>query len=187
MFMLSNRHQWWVGSVLLLTLVLTRSHIINHVQDASWAVLFLAGFYLRPMWSLLPFLLAAWLTDYTVIHAGDVSGYCFTPAYGGVLIAYGALWLAGRWFAGQYRWNWHGLVDFAIAAGSGVVAGFLVSNLTFYAFSGYFKDMTGLEYAHSVARYLPVYLQTTLVQVAIAALLHVAVLQVRQYQPRIPS
>ncbi|MBU0654159.1 MAG: hypothetical protein KJ914_03390 [Gammaproteobacteria bacterium] len=180
MFALSNKNQWLVGGVLLLVMLLTRSPMLDHLQDASWAVFFLLGFYVRPALAMPLFWLAGFAVDATVTSNGMVSSYCFTPAYGFTLPAYATLWAAGRWFAHHYRADWQGLTTLATAVVAGTAACFAVSNIGFYIFAGYFEQMGGTEYTVSVLKYLPGYLQTTLLYVGIAALMHTAVLQLAQ-------
>ncbi|MDD5391748.1 MAG: hypothetical protein PHE17_01880 [Thiothrix sp.] len=177
MFTLSNKNQWLVGGILLLVMLATRSPLVDHIQDASWAVFFLLGFYVRTYLALPVFWLAAFAVDYTVTRDGTVSSYCFTPAYGFTFPAYATLWGAGRWFAGNYRQDWSGLFKLAGALMVGTLACFLVANVGFYAFADYFAQMSAMDYATAVAKYLPPYLQTTLFYVGIVALVHVAVVQ----------
>lgn len=178
MFTLSTKNQWLVGGVLLLVMLLTRSPMIDHLQDASWAVFFLLGFYVRPLWAMPLFWLAGFAVDAAVTSTGMVSSYCYTPAYGFTFPAYAALWGAGRWFAQHYRPDWQGLATLAIAVGVGTAACFAISNLGFYLFAGYFEQMDAAAYSVSVLKYLPGYLQTTMLYVGIAALMHIAVTQV---------
>ena len=172
---LSNKQQWLVGAALLVAMLLTRSHIVNHIQDASWAIFFLVGAYLRPLWAYPVFWLAAFAIDYTVISNGSVSNYCFTPAYGFTFIAYAALWASGRWFAKQSLTSpWQKFSVLGTAVISGTLLSFVISNLGFYAFAGYFSKMPALHYAQSIVQYFPNYLATTVFYVAIAALVQIA-------------
>lgn len=180
MFTLSSKNQWLVGGALLLVMLVTRSPLLDHVQDASWAIFFLLGFYVRSYFALPVFWLAAFAVDYSVTSTGMVSSYCFTPAYGFTFPAYALLWGVGRGFAGHYRYDWRGAFTLLGAVMLGTVACFLVSNLGFYWFAGYFAQMSGADYALSVVKYLPSYLYTTAFYVGIGALLHVALLQMTQ-------
>ena len=172
---LSNKQQWLVGAALLVAMLLTRSHIVNHIQDASWAIFFLVGAYLRPLWAYPVFWLAAFAIDYSVISNGSVSNYCFTPAYGFTFIAYAALWASGRWFAKQHFTNaWQKFSTLGTAIISGTLLSFVITNLSFYALAGYFSQMSALQYAQSVVHYFPNYLATTVFYVAIAALIQIA-------------
>lgn len=179
MFALSPKNQWFVAGGLLLTMLATRGHVVDHLQDASWAVFFLLGFYVRFAMAYPLFWLAAFAIDYTVTSNGSVSSYCMTPAYGFTFVAYAALWAAGRWSAHHYRYDWHGAARLVGAVLVGTLVCFAISNVSFYALAGYFEKMTAQEYALSVLKYLPAYLQTTVFYVGIAALVHVGVQQTR--------
>ena len=104
-----TKQQWIVVGLLLFTLVLTRTHLIQHVQDASWAVFFLLGFYLRSVFGLSVFLLAAFVVDLLVIESKGGVSYCFTVSYPFLIPAYASLWFAGRWFANHYSEDLRGL------------------------------------------------------------------------------
>jgi len=82
---ISSKSQYIIGAVLLALMIITRSNISAHLQDASWAIFFLVGFYLRDS-SLVRlgfpvFFLAAFAIDLAVIDAVGGVHYCFTPAY----------------------------------------------------------------------------------------------------------
>ncbi|MGH8472507.1 MAG: hypothetical protein ACREVJ_08675, partial [Gammaproteobacteria bacterium] len=60
MITIAPRSALAIGLTLALLMAATRSHHFAatlHLPDASWAVFFLAGFYLRPLW-VFPALLA---------------------------------------------------------------------------------------------------------------------------------
>lgn len=177
MFSLSPKQQWLIGAILLFALVLTRSHIFHHIQDASWAIFFLVGFYLRSYLGYPVFWLAAFAIDLVVIDSKGGESFCFTPAYAMTIVSYAMLWGAGRWFAQHYQQDWRGMARFVAAAVVGTTLCFLISNAGFYWLSGRFPDMNMVEYAQRVAKYLPMYLQTTLFYLGIATLVHIAVLQ----------
>lgn len=180
MFALSTKQQWLLGGILLLIMVATRGHISSHLQDASWAIFFLAGFYLRHWLSFAVFMAAAFFTDLAAINIAGVDNYCFTPAYAFTVPAYAALWAAGGWFAGRNLEHWSSALRFFGAAVGGILISFVISNAGFYAFSNHFAEMGATEYAVSVAKYLPLYLQTTLFYLAVAALVHIAVMQAKR-------
>ena len=182
----SNR-TWIIGGLLLLTMILTRSPLINHIQDTSWAVFFLLGFYVRRVFVFGLFFLAAFAVDLLAIQTQGIDSFCFTPSYPFLIPAYAALWGAGRWFANHYQENLRGGFYFVVAAILGVTVSFLVSNFGFYWFSGRFPDMGGLEYIQTIAKYLPMYLQTTIVYLGIAAVIHLAVIQAQKLSARTPN
>ena len=72
--------------------------------DASWAVFFLAGFYLREERWVLPVLLCeAIVIDFVAIRAYGVSSYCVTGAYWFIVPGYSMLWLGGAWLRRHLR------------------------------------------------------------------------------------
>jgi len=181
---LKLKQQYIVGGLLLLAMILTRGHITAHLQDASWAIFFLVGFYLRgsslSRYAFPLFFLAAFAIDLVVIDAQGGTHYCFTPSYPFLIPSYAAMWFAGRWFAGNYQENSIGLMKFVGAALLGTVACFLISNLGFYYFAGKFETMSLMQYAQSVAKYLPAYLTTTGLYLGFVAILHLAIVHGRK-------
>lgn len=176
---LKNKHKFTIGGFLLLAMILTRGNITAHLQDASWAIFFFVGFYLRgasftrlgfPL-----FFLAAFIIDLVVIDAQGGTHYCFTPAYPFIIPAYAAMWFAGHWFAKQYQESVQGALKYIAAGFVGVSVCFLISNAGFYFFSSKFEEMTVIQYAQSVAKYLPGYLATTGLYLGFVAILHLAI------------
>lgn len=139
----------------------TRFHHFETLPDASLAVFFLAGLFSPTLWSFVVLLAAAGLIDWLAIHYGGVSGWCVTAAYPFLLPTYGAMWLGGR-LSQKHRIA----STFAILTGSTVIA-FLISNLSFYAFSGYFPELSLSAYALKVLPYLGPYLLTSLAYTAL--------------------
>ena len=184
MLTLSNRNQILIGAVLALLLIATRGQhfaTLHSLPGASWAVFFLAGVYLRPVW-ILPALLAfVWGLDFAphllsgASLAEIVSGgqaFCLTPSYFFLLPAYAALWFAGRWYAGQYRFEWRTLLPLAGAVMIGAVVCELFSSGGFYFFSGRFAEPTLAEFAVRLMTFFPRYLQSLAFYVGIAAVVH---------------
>jgi len=178
---------WIIGGLLLLTMVLTRSPLINHIQDTSWAVFFLLGFYNRRVFIFGLFFLAAFAVDLLVIQTQGIANFCFTPAYPFLIPAYAALWTAGRWFANHYQENLRGGIYLVAAAIVGITVSFLISNFGFYWFSGRFPDLSSFEYVQRIAKYLPMYLQTTLLYLGIVVVVHLAVTQAQKLSARTPN
>lgn len=163
---------------LALSMVATRNHHFStalHLADTSWAVFLLAGLYLRPRWMLLTLLGLAVAVDlFAVWQDGLVMSGCFSPAYPGLLLAYGALWGAGRlarsgWASTQERSHpWMQLLTLIGWTIAGVLTAFVISNLTFWGFSGHFGLMPLTEYVSRVIGYARGYLTTTLLYVFVA-------------------
>ena len=102
MLNLTGRQQIAIGLALTLLMLLTRSHhwaSLHSLPDASWAIFFLLGVYVRPLW-MVPALIAASVgIDYAAITWGGVSDFCVSPAYWMLIPAYLALFAGGRFYA----------------------------------------------------------------------------------------
>lgn len=185
MLTVSTRNQILIGALLALLLIATRGHhfaTLHSLPGASWAVFFLAGVYLRPVWVLSAFLASVWALDFAphllsgtslseLVNGGQA--FCLTPAYAFLLPAYSALWLAGRWYAHQYRFEWRSLLSLSTAAFAGAAVCELFSSGGFYFFSGHFAEPTLAEFAGRLLTYFPMYLQSLAFYIAIASILHV--------------
>lgn len=172
-----------IAIALLLGLVMaaTRFHHFGSAMslpDASLAVFFLAGFYLRPTLFFAIFLAEAGLIDYLAINVGGVSDYCVSPAYWFLIPSYACLWYGGRWLAERYELAWRGLVLLIGALIIATSAAFLISDASFYLLSGRFPDLNWIQYAERVARYYPAYTLNTLAYVLFATGLHVLVVRI---------
>jgi hypothetical protein len=182
MLTLSIRNQLFTAIALVTLLITTRGHhfaALEHLPSASWAVFFLAGLYLRPAWVFPALLALAGFLDYAAIVWGGVSSFCISPAYGFLLPAYGALWLAGRWYAKRYSFEWCTLLPLSIAVLTGTTLCELFSSGSFYFFSGRFADTTFAEFGTRVVKYFPGPLQAVLFYIAIAATTHALLLLAR--------
>jgi hypothetical protein len=184
MLTLSNRNQTLIGAMLALLLVATRGQhfaSLHSLPSASWAVFFLAGVYLRPMWLLPAMLTFVWGLDFgphllsgaslmEIVNGGQA--YCLTPAYFFMLPAYSALWFAGRWYGQQYRFEWRTLLPLGAAALTGAALCELFSSGGFYFVSGRYAEPTIAEFAARLATYFPKYLQSLAFYLGIAAVVH---------------
>lgn len=178
---LTTKQQWLIGGLLMLAMLITRSHLVHHIQDASWAIFIMAGFYLRAFWIFPIFMLGAFTTDYLVVDVMQGQNYCFTPAYPFLIPAYAALWSAGRWLACHAHENLRGLFNLIAAAVIGIVVSFIISNAGFYWFSEHFATMSAGEYALSVSKYLPMYLLTTGIYLFAALIIHLIIKQSNKF------
>ncbi|MCL7745128.1 hypothetical protein LV476_09295 [Guyparkeria hydrothermalis] len=163
-------------ALLALSMLATRYHHFSsvlHLADTSWAVFFLAGLWFRSARVLAGLLVVAVLVDLgSVVMDGAAMASCFSPAYPGVLLAYAALWGAGRLARRQLEAHASaglpatlGLIAAALIVG--VTAAFGIANVTFFAFSGQFETMSAGDYAASVAPYLTGYLGTAATYAAV--------------------
>ena len=120
--------------------------------DATLAVLFLAGMWIRRAWLFPTLLGVAALADRLAFRQG-ISGWCVTAAYVFLIAAYACLWWAGR---ATSEVNWRRPRELARGAGnlvSSLAAAFVLSSGSFFLLSGYFPGMDGLEYWRAVAQY----------------------------------
>ena len=192
-----------IFAVLALLMAVTREHhsTLHHfdaLPDASWAIFFLAGFWLRGAgrWAF-PLLMAeAVLIDYLVISGQGLdfwSHYCVSVAYWFLIPSYFSLWLGGSWLA--KRQLGLSLKTLGLAVATLLLswcACYLISNGSFYWLSN------SVPLPRSVAAwtanlgdwYLP-FLETTVVYVVIGAVLHVLAIQLTRAlkhadQPNLP-
>lgn len=176
MLTLSPKSQWLVGGILLLVMLITRAHVTNHLQDASWAVFFLAGFYLRKVLAFGVFMVTAVAIDFVAITQFGVSDFCVSSAYVALVPAYGALFMAGRWFASQHQGETlASLGKLALAVLVGFTVAQVISSGSFYFFSGHFTALSMAEFGSRLLKYAPHGLYVTTLYITIGVFVHVAV------------
>ena len=164
-----------IALLLAAVMAATRFHHFGSaisLPDASLAIFFLAGFYLRSPLLFAGFLAEAALVDYLAITYGGVSDWCISPAYVFLIPTYASVWFAGRWAAARHRQTWSTLAPLFAALAAGVAVAFLVSNGSFYLLSGRFPELSWAQYAARVAKYFPPYAMSTFLYVLFAAAVH---------------
>lgn len=169
-----------IFATLAVLMAVTRDHHFGsdlHLPDASLAIFLLAGFYLpRRVFPVL--LVEAGLADYLAISYGGVSGWCFSPAYWFLIPTYFALWFGGRFYATRYQFSLRSLTEFSGIAFAATTAAFLISNISFYLFAGYFADVSVAQYAMQLTQYFPQYMQGAFLYLIPAALLHIVAVHI---------
>lgn len=158
-------------------MVITRSGHLGTAwspPDASWAVLYLAGFYFGRdwRWALPTLLCTAMAVDFIVIRDFGVSSYCVTVAYAFILPAYSLLWVSGSWMRREYR---HEILDLLRCAASFALAAsvcFLVTNATFYWLGGRVAQPTLAGWSANFAQWYPGFVGYSSIYVGIATVLH---------------
>jgi hypothetical protein len=146
----------------------------HHLPDASLAVFFLAGVYLREIWSFGVFFLLATLIDAVAIGWAGVSSYCMTTAYWMLIPAYGALWSTGLWYRTRHR---AGSSTLPLLAGALLVGGAIAEVLAsggFYFLSGRFTDPSLSGLLGRLATYLPATLLHLFAYTCAAAIVHLS-------------
>ncbi len=169
--------------LLAVALSASRLHHFAAVPDASWAVFFVAGFYLRD-WARVAFpglMALAVLVDVLVVTSQGTpfwQSYCVSPAYAFLLPAYYALWAGGQWLGRGYR----GLAAseagrLLLALPLAVVACHLVAQGSFYWISANVSAPTLAGWWDNFAVWLVPYLRVAVGYVALVAVVHVAVVR----------
>jgi len=167
--------------VLALVMLATRVNHFERLPDASWALFFLGGFYLRGDGvRAFPALMAlAVLVDWLVIRASGLSfwaHYCVSAAYWFLLPSYLVLWLGGAMLrrghdgvslaAGGRLLAWFGL---------SVSACFLLSNGSFYWLSDVVPGRSLSGWLVNLGDWYLPYLYTAGMYTGLAAVLHMVV------------
>jgi hypothetical protein len=169
------KNSGWILIGLCLLMAATRfDHFgsLSTLPDASLAVFFFGGLYLRntPWFVLL--LVEAALIDFVAINYGGVSDYCISPAYLFLIPTYGTLWLAGYMSTRFNLFSRNGLVLTTATLVVAVSLAFLISNSSFYLLSGRFADLNWVEYFNQVAKYYSPYLLTALMYASVIVIIH---------------
>jgi hypothetical protein len=182
---LSNPQRACILAILAIVMAATRVNHFAALPDASWAVFFVAGFYLRgsARWAF-PLLLAlAVLIDFFVITGQGIdfwSHYCVSIAYWFLAPAYLALWLGGSVL--RYVYRGLGVRELGVLAGALVVSVsvcYLLSNGSYYWLSdtwmagGKLRSFGG--WVENLGDWYLGYLRTNAIYAGIAAALHVGV------------
>jgi hypothetical protein len=157
---------------LLALMALTRiGHFGSAVSlpDASLAVFLLGGLWLAGWWFFAAFMALACAIDMGLARTATEAGWCLTPAYWGLLPTYALLWQTGRWLR---HWPELPPLRYATAGVVAVTLAFVVSNATFWAYSGLFPEMALAEYAWRVIGYYPPYLGSAALYLGLGWLAH---------------
>lgn len=162
---------------LAVLMVITRSGHLGtpwSLPDASWAVLYLAGFYFGREWRwALPLLICtAFAVDFVVIRDFGVSSYCVTAAYACNVVAYSLLWLGGSWLRRGYRHDPYDLMRCAASLGIAASLCFLVTNGSFYWLGGRVADPSVGGWWRNFTDWYPGFVGVTFLYVGIASVLH---------------
>lgn len=139
------------------------------LPDASLAVFLLGGLWLAGWGTFAVFMGLAFVIDVGLARTATEAGWCLTPAYWGLLPTYALLWQVGRWLKNSPELP---PLRFATVSALAVTFAFVVSNATFWAFSGLFPEMGAAEYAQRVIGYYPPYLGSAALYLACGWLAH---------------
>ncbi|WP_156842536.1 hypothetical protein [Novosphingobium aquimarinum] len=159
-------------AILAALMLATRPHPLDqyfHVPDTAWASFFVLGYFVRNKLAFPALFGLAFGIDVVVIYLLGGSGFCFTPAYGMLLPAYGTMWLAGRFAARKLEPKAGSLPGFAILATAAAFVAHGFSSGGYYLLSGRFDHPTLAEFAGRVEQYFPGNLLSMWVWLGIAA------------------
>lgn len=183
----TNLQRAIVLSLLVLLMAATRSHVFSHftpVPDASWAVFFIGGFYLRAWarWAF-PLLMAlAVLIDWWVISSQGISfwsHYCVSPGYWFLIPAHLAMWMGGLWLRRHYTGaSVAALGRLAVSVLAATALCHLLAQGSFYWLSSSVAEPTFAGWWKNYSDWFLPYLQSTAMFVAVAAIAQVASEQV---------
>lgn len=175
---LSSAGFWSLVIVLTTLMLMTRSHHFAtaiHLPDASLAVFFLAGRYLRQWWTIIVYFLLALITDYFVIHYQGVSNYCFTVSYAFLLPTYASLWVGGFYTRQLSFLQFNGLTGLVTIVAFSTAIAFFISNTSFYWLSGRIVDPSFSHYLEQFLRYVSPYMTTPWLWLCIAGFMEVII------------
>jgi hypothetical protein len=143
-----------------------------NLPDASMAIFFLGGLYLRRHLLFAVFAALAMAIDWTAVSMMGTDDFCVTPAYSFLLPAYAVLWYGGRLYADRLQSTWRSaLVALAVAFASASLS-FLVSSGAFYWLGGKHVDLSIAGQLASAWTWGPLFVGTTMAWMLGAAVVH---------------
>jgi hypothetical protein len=151
-------------------MALTRFHHFGSafsLPDASLAVFFFSGLGVSGLWFFALLLLEAGVIDYLAIAKFSVSDFCISPAYVCLIPTYSAMWFAGRYCKTFTALDFADSIKTFGLTGIATLAAFVISNGSFYLFSGSFGELSWDNYFQQSTQYLPSYLSATLIYIVI--------------------
>jgi hypothetical protein len=152
-----------------------------HLQDASWALFFVAGFYLRAHWQwAFPALTGmAAAIDLVAIGSYGIDNYCITVAYWFLVPAYAALWWGGTWLRSRASLDARGLTLLIASLVTSVSLCYLISNGSFYWLGGRVANPSWEGWVSNFAAWYWPFTRVALAYVAVAAFIHVPVVKLQ--------
>lgn len=178
--MTANAQRAFVLSLLVLLMAATRINHFAPIPDASWAVFFIGGFYLRgwTRWAF-PLLMAlAVVIDWAVITRQGMdfwNHYCISAGYWALVPAYFAMWAGGMVLRHFYRGaSWQALGLFGATLVAAVAVCHLFAQGGFYWTSDVVAEPTFAGWFKNYGDWLLPYLRTAAMYSGAAALVQVA-------------
>ena len=166
----------------------TRLHHSDVLPDASWAVLFLGGFYLRSSLAFSALMVEAVAIDYVATQNLVFSSYCLSPAYVMLLPAYAALWFGGA--CAQRLWRDArpiGIFTLSSILLVSISLCFLITNGSFYWLSGRVPSPNVADWFVNFRRWYPHFVLVPCAYVSLAIAAQVIGLGLRRGMPAVRS
>lgn len=181
-----------IAGLLILAMALTRFPVSGtalHLSDASWAVFFVAGFYLAAHWRWgFPVLMAvAVAVDLLAIQYFGISNYCVTVAYWFLVPAYAAMWLGGSLLTRIELRSVRGIGLVAASVLGSASLCFLISNASFYWLGGRVEAASLAGWIANFSTWYPSFVLPTAGYLAFACALHALVLSAAGLHKRVSN
>ena len=179
--MTANVQRAFILSLLVLLMAGTRINHFAPVPDASWAVFFIGGFYLRnwTRWAFPLLMGLAVVVDWAVISSQGMSfwqHYCVSAAYWMLIPAYFAMWAGGMLLRRYYKAaSWQSLGMLAGTLIGSVALCHLIAQGSFYWISASVAEPSFAGWAKNYSDWLLPYMQSAAIYIGAAALVQVAV------------
>ena len=162
-----QKYNLHAGFLALIGLMLaTRVHHFGSaflLPDASLVVFFFSGLFFNRLKFFVFLLAEAALIDYVAITQLNVSGFCVSPAYVALIPTYGAMWLAGDYCKKFKKLNRSEMYAQFVILFLATSSAFLISNGSFFLFSGKTGVISWAHYLQGVSDYYPPYVSATLI------------------------
>ena len=179
--MTANVQRAFILSLLVLLMAGTRINHFAPVPDASWAVFFIGGFYLRTWtrWAFPLLMGLAVVVDWAVISSQGMSfwqHYCVSAAYWMLIPAYFAMWAGGMLLRRYYRSaSLKSLGLLAVSVIGSVALCHLIAQGSFYWISASVAEPTFAGWAKNYSDWLLPYMRSAAMYIGAAALVQVVV------------
>lgn len=173
-----------IAAIIAFFMLLTRgSHVLTHVSlpDASLALFLMGGLLLRRFVWFAAFFILATVIDFGAAAFDPIQGFCLTNGYWGLIPAYSAMWLGGRWLAKQK--DAFGLAPYALVSLLTTFIAFVISTQTYYLFSGRFPANGVIETMQHGWEYLPSWMGFSMMYFAIVWLFVMVLRSIKVLQP----
>lgn len=157
----TTKHLMIAAAIAFIMLLTRGSHVLTSLSlpDASLALLFIGGLYLRKAAWFGLFVVFATVIDFGASAINNWYGFCLTAGYWGMLPTYAAMWLAGVWLSKQN--DSLDIVKYTFAGLLATLLAFVISTQTYYLFSGRFPNKGIIDTIQYGWDYLPSYMGFT--------------------------